>query len=167
MKRWASELIGPKVGSFPCESVRYGRQYHASVDSGRAGPQAEVESVGFVHALRVGRIRLRHLREHVIVHQQAVLFLPGGLPVVLQCAVAALDRILAKGRADAKGGRIPLERIGRVGVGPESVIVGTRIVRVCSYANTGSNAPCARIRLLRKCWLEAGPARPSPMMVLL
>src|ERR1043166_104017 len=88
MRRRLADLESAEVRRAPTESVRNVRQNHPSVDCCRSRLESEVERFGFVDFLdrrNVLSIEPRHVHEHVVVDEDAVLVLMGRATVLLKC----------------------------------------------------------------------------------
>src|SRR5262249_32611252 len=83
--------------------------------------------------LRIARVGLWHMCEYIIVNKHTVLILLGCFAEIAQCFVFTIGGRLTEGSLSSEGWRIPLERIRRIGVWMEAVVVGARIIGIGRY----------------------------------
>src|ERR1051325_316584 len=98
MERRPPNLHRAKIRRSPCESISDRWQDYTGVGGRRASFRREVETLRRVDTLWIGRVRFRHMREHIVIHQNAVLFLSGRLAIILQTSEAAFGRRLTESR---------------------------------------------------------------------
>ena len=83
MRQWPIQFVGAEIGRLAGEIVIDRGEQNARIDGCRAWLQPEIEIVGVVEMLRIGLVRNLGIHENIVVDQNAVLVLLGGLAVFL------------------------------------------------------------------------------------